>query len=241
MQREHETEDNEQVLHNLVAFAASEMARGLGKNRVRRHLVQQGIPEDLAKDVVDAARAQARSHAGSEGSRNLMIGLGWLALGAVITGFTYTQASSGGSYVVTTGLFAVGGIQTLLGLYHMMKGEVEDAVHGAPRYATLPSHLRTSPRLIFPSKTRPYFPPAPTRGCAFARGPNSQDHSCYCFSPNRSHSPPPRPSGSAFRPYSSSPAATGAPTATCHQTSLRAVRHARNATQAAHRARRVLA
>ena len=36
--------------------------------------------------------------------------------------FTYTQASSGGSYVVTTGLFAVGGIQTLLGLCQMMKG-----------------------------------------------------------------------------------------------------------------------
>ena len=33
-----------------------------------------------------------------------------------------SQASSGGSYVVTTGLFAVGGIQTLLGLYQMMKG-----------------------------------------------------------------------------------------------------------------------
>jgi len=121
MQQEHDAEENEQYLQNLVAFAASEMGRGLSKHRVKRHLIQQGLPEDLVKHIVDAASAEARSHGSHEGGKNLLAGLGWLALGAVITGFTYSQASSGGSYVVTTGLFAVGGIQALVGLCQMMK------------------------------------------------------------------------------------------------------------------------
>ena len=47
-------------------------------------------------------------------------GIGFLALGAVVTGITYSMASGGGTYVVTTGLFAVGGIYVIIGFFKFL-------------------------------------------------------------------------------------------------------------------------
>jgi hypothetical protein len=55
----------------------------------------------------------------SNGSSNLLIGLGMIVLGLIITGVSYSSASSGsggGHYVITTGLFVVGVIRIFKGL-----------------------------------------------------------------------------------------------------------------------------
>lgn len=54
-------------------------------------------------------------------NRPLLFGLGMLLLGGVITASTYSAANAGGTYVVTTGLFAVGGINIARGLWLQMK------------------------------------------------------------------------------------------------------------------------
>jgi hypothetical protein len=43
-------------------------------------------------------------------------GIVFLALGTIVTGITYSMASGGGTYIVTTGLFVVGGINTIIGV-----------------------------------------------------------------------------------------------------------------------------
>jgi len=54
----------------------------------------------------------------SQGLKRLGIGVAMLAIGGVITGATYSSASSGGGhYVVTTGLFLVGAINVLRGIF----------------------------------------------------------------------------------------------------------------------------
>jgi len=57
----------------------------------------------------------------SLGLKRLGIGVAILAIGGVITGATYASASrSGGGYMVTTGLFLVGAINVLRGLWELI-------------------------------------------------------------------------------------------------------------------------
>ena len=51
----------------------------------------------------------------------MLTGLGLAALGGIITAVTYANASGGGMYVVTYGLFIVGGLNFLRGLYYWFK------------------------------------------------------------------------------------------------------------------------
>jgi hypothetical protein len=44
-----------------------------------------------------------------------------LAVGGLITLSTYTSAGPGGNYIVTTGLFAVGGFNLLRGIYYQVR------------------------------------------------------------------------------------------------------------------------
>jgi hypothetical protein len=54
-------------------------------------------------------------------NRPLMWGIGLLVLGGIITLGTYSAASGGGTYVVTTGLFVVGGINLVRGIYYQLR------------------------------------------------------------------------------------------------------------------------
>jgi uncharacterized membrane protein YedE/YeeE len=51
----------------------------------------------------------------------LLVGLGMVLLGGIITGATYSAADPGGTYLVTTGLFLVGGLNTVRGLGLQMR------------------------------------------------------------------------------------------------------------------------
>ena len=54
-------------------------------------------------------------------NRPLMWGIGMVVLGGIITLVTYATASGGGTYVITTGLFVVGGINLIRGIYYQIK------------------------------------------------------------------------------------------------------------------------
>lgn len=54
-------------------------------------------------------------------NRPLMWGIGLLVLGGIITLGTYSAASGGGTYVMTTGLFVVGGINLVRGIYYQLR------------------------------------------------------------------------------------------------------------------------
>ena len=56
------------------------------------------------------------------GLKTIGIGVALIALGGVITAATYLVASPGGTYVITFGLFLVGALTVLRGLWRSMVG-----------------------------------------------------------------------------------------------------------------------
>jgi hypothetical protein len=54
-------------------------------------------------------------------NKSLLWGIGMLAVGGLITLSTHTSAGPGGNYIVTTGLFAVGGFSLLRGIYYQIR------------------------------------------------------------------------------------------------------------------------
>lgn len=112
----------------------------LGKGQVTSPILNNVSPDDvnLVSDMTEEERnayisnsmassenttniqsIEAPVSSSSNGSSNLLIGLGMIVLGLIITGVSYSSASSGsggGHYVITTGLFVVGVIRIFRGL-----------------------------------------------------------------------------------------------------------------------------
>ncbi|MFM7730013.1 MAG: GYF domain-containing protein [Flavobacteriales bacterium] len=68
-------------------------------------------------NAIPGAQRRRRSGSSSDGVAHILVGLGFLALGGLITWGSYAAASNGGHYVVTTGLFVYGAISLLRGLF----------------------------------------------------------------------------------------------------------------------------
>ena len=112
----------EDVLSNMLQYAAVAIAEGKSKRVVVDEFVQDDVPEDMAEQIVQQANSYKKSEFRKAGIRTLLIGVGFVVAGAVVTGITYSAASGGGTYVVTTGLFLVGAWNILKGLFRMAKG-----------------------------------------------------------------------------------------------------------------------
>jgi hypothetical protein len=52
---------------------------------------------------------------------SLLYSLALLALGGIVTGIAYALASPGGTYVVTSGLFLIGGIYFCVAIWNLLK------------------------------------------------------------------------------------------------------------------------
>ena len=116
---ESESPTEEEVLIGLMRFAAEKAAEGKKRSQVADELTRKGVPYDVAAQVVSRVfeyRSELKRKAGGK-----QIGCGFLMLivGGIITGISYWAASGvlgGGTYIVTTGLFIVGGINLLIGI-----------------------------------------------------------------------------------------------------------------------------
>jgi hypothetical protein len=60
---------------------------------------------------------------------SLLYSLGLLALGGIVTGIAYALASPGGTYVVTSGLFLIGGIYFCVAIWNLLKWLTLKAAH----------------------------------------------------------------------------------------------------------------
>jgi hypothetical protein len=86
------------------------------------HLQEKGFNEEIAHEILESVKNKVneiryKAHRKVAGEYFLK-GAGFIALGGIITGITYSMAEdSGGHYVVTTGLFAVGGIYLVWGFF----------------------------------------------------------------------------------------------------------------------------
>ena len=100
-----------------MRFAAEKAAEGKNRSQVADELTRKGAPYDLAAEVVKRVFEYRSELKRKEGGKSIGCGLLMLIVGGIVTGLTYSAASGGGTYIVTTGLFIVGGITLIVGLY----------------------------------------------------------------------------------------------------------------------------
>lgn len=113
---------HEQVVQQLFNDAAVSLAEGSPRSSVVAELVGRGVPQDAAEHIVGEASSYKKREFRKAGLETLAAGVGLIVLGGIITAATYSAAAPGGTYIVTTGLFLVGGLTVLRGLWRAMIG-----------------------------------------------------------------------------------------------------------------------
>jgi uncharacterized membrane protein YvbJ len=84
------------------------------------------IDPQTRQAAVAAQEAENRSYRKKQSVKMMLLGLGLLTAGIIITGGTYTLAaysSGGGHFIMTWGLIIVGGLRFLQGLSGWVKGK----------------------------------------------------------------------------------------------------------------------
>ena len=112
---EPEAPTEEQVMVALMRFAAEEAAKGRKRSQVADELTRKGVPYDIAAQIVETVFGYRSELKRKEGLKGIGCGLIMLVVGGIITAITYSAASGGGTYIVTTGLFIVGAITLIVG------------------------------------------------------------------------------------------------------------------------------
>jgi hypothetical protein len=106
----------------LVAHIEGRLHRGGNPRAVITELEARGLSrseaEALLAEVLEPLRAGYRK----AGRATVIKGLGLLGLGALVTFGTMALALDGGTYLVTVGLFSVGGLYVVKGLAQMAHG-----------------------------------------------------------------------------------------------------------------------
>jgi len=114
--------EQEKIIQKLFNHAAIELAEGTSKELIIAGFVDSNIPREIAENIVAQANDYKKSEFRKRGMKTVAMGVGFLLLGGVITAITYSAASGGGTYVVTTGLFLVGALTIAKGLWRTLLG-----------------------------------------------------------------------------------------------------------------------
>jgi hypothetical protein len=123
-------DQQQEQIQRVYNYVTQSLNNGNSREDVIQDLVNRGMPADTATAVVDQARPpkgvpRQRSGGGvglSGGLVMMLVGVAMLVGGLLVTGYTYLTAETGDTYVVTTGLFVVGGLTIFRGLFRMMRG-----------------------------------------------------------------------------------------------------------------------
>lgn len=112
---------DEQAFHEIMSYTVSQLAEGKKPVEIRNDLIQKNIPEEVANQLIESARAYKKEAVRRSGIKMFFSGLGIFIFGVIITGISHALLPTGG-YWVTVGLLAVGGVYALAGLIRMLTG-----------------------------------------------------------------------------------------------------------------------
>jgi curved DNA-binding protein CbpA len=111
---------DEQIIINAMRYVAEEAERGLNRNQIVEKLIKNGWSYDIAVQIVVRVFEYRSEIKRKAGGKQIGCGLLMLIIGGIITWLTYEAASEGGTYIVTTGLFIVGGITFIIGFFRWL-------------------------------------------------------------------------------------------------------------------------
>jgi predicted phage tail protein len=103
------------------AYVSSELKKGRAAEDIRADLLGRGVLDQTADGLIREAKTTNRRFGFRKGILYLAIGIVCSVLGTAITAGTYSSAAqSGGTYLVTIGLFGFGIGYTLGGIIRLI-------------------------------------------------------------------------------------------------------------------------
>jgi hypothetical protein len=121
-------QQQQKAIQQVYDYVGKALRQGQQPEVIVDNLSNRGIPYETAIAIVnkvqDSGVSQStvvpRASNRMGGIKNLGIGIALLILGVIVTIGTYMMADPGGTFMVTTGLFVVGGINMLIGLFRFI-------------------------------------------------------------------------------------------------------------------------
>lgn len=121
------SDDYQQYIDSLYKYTAEQMIRkNVSNEDMFRDLVQQGVPVEIAKTIVDNMAEEIRKHENEKAGKDVGLGILSLVIGLIVTAASYSSASAGGSYVIATGAIIYGIIQMFRGIFGFRSKKVLD-------------------------------------------------------------------------------------------------------------------
>lgn len=109
-------------VRQVVEHVSSRLNRGEDPASVKNALVFGGMRPESADEMIATVLLFRRRASRIAGLKAFAVGVALLVGGLVVTFGTYAAAPPGGTYIVLTGLLAVGAVLTLFGLLRATTG-----------------------------------------------------------------------------------------------------------------------
>ena len=109
-------------IQEMIRLAYELTMQNIKWSKISQALKERGCPVNIADNIAKGVENQRKSAMRKTGGRNLLLGIGALVVGLIITTISYNAASSGGHYWVMTGLFAYSAYAIIRGLYFLISG-----------------------------------------------------------------------------------------------------------------------
>lgn len=91
-------------------------------SRIAPALKAKGCPDSVASEIARAAERERKAAVRSAAAGAFVKALAWIAVGAIVSVWSYLAAKSGGVYLVAAGLFFFGSINLIRAFYYLASG-----------------------------------------------------------------------------------------------------------------------
>ena len=104
------TPHEQATMETIVVYAAERMDNGMSRTQVTSELMHNGYPLEQAATLVRRAEARRKRNRRRDGQKHFAGGMGLVLLGCLITLGSSHWAGPDGTYLVSYGLFGIGGL-----------------------------------------------------------------------------------------------------------------------------------
>ncbi len=113
---DHTEQEQQDAVNQVYEYAANLLVKEKKRpNEVKGLLVEQGLDEQSAHNVVASLEGQIKEAKKERGKKDMLYGALWAIGGTVVTVATYSAAEGGGTYVVAYGAIILGAVQFIKG------------------------------------------------------------------------------------------------------------------------------
>lgn len=113
------TEEQQKAINQIYDYAASLVLKEKKSyTETKAALIAQGIDEESASTIVTNLEEEINGAKKKQANKDMRNGALWCVGGIIVTAVTYSNASGGGTYVVTWGAIIFGAVQFFKGLFN---------------------------------------------------------------------------------------------------------------------------